>query len=308
MLRRFFVAVALGMVARVATVHAQDQSVLSDANSLSLSPIYLSDTDQKPDFHGFVETQLKTAHITPRGLIIADHGVEIQPVGALTCDLFEGTGLIDKASVTAGVWNSVNTSLDDPSAGPWFEIDYFARLNLQVADRVNMTLQYIAFDSPGGAFSTDNNIELTFSYDDTGFIAKDFAIRPYARLFYNMSGSSTTLLGRNGNTYDVELGFVPAYLWRLCPSYPVTLSLPTYLTVGPSNFWGGTRDVGIFTTSLGASVPMSFIPERFGRWHLDASVAYFNLLNGKLVDAANTLGNGRDRNRVVGEIGMGFEF
>ncbi len=37
---------------------------------------------------------------------------------------------------------------------------------------------------------------------------------------------------------------------------------------------------------------MSFVPARFGRWHVDASVAYFNLLNGKLADAADALGCG----------------
>jgi hypothetical protein len=173
---------------------------------------------------------------------------------------------------------------------------------------VNLCAQYVAFDSPGDQFSTDNNLEFTLNYDDSGFIAPDFGIHPYTRLFYNMSGSSTTLLGRNGNTYDAELGLAPTYLWRGIADYPVTLSLPTYLTVGPKNFWGGDENVGIFTTSLAASVPMTFIPSRFGHWHCDASVSYFDLLNGKLVDAASDLGNGRDRDRTVGEFGVGVDF
>jgi hypothetical protein len=80
------------------------------------------------------------------------------------------------------------------------------------------------------------------------------------------------------------------------------------VTVGPRNFWGGNENVGVVTTSVAASVPLSFIPTHLGRWHLDASVAYFDLLNGKLVDAAALLANGRDRNRVVGELGFGVDF
>lgn len=300
------VAVAVLMCSGV--LHAENQDARVDADALSDRPTYLSDGDERSDIHGYMETQLKTAHITPRGLIIADHGVEIQPVGALTFNLLDRPEFIDKVSATVGVWNSVNSSLHDPVAGPWFEIDYFARVNCQIADRVNVAVQYVAFDSPGGAFSTDNNLEVTLGYDDLGMLAHDFAIRPYTRFFYNMSGSSTTLLGRNGNTFDVELGFAPTYVCKAIANYPITFSLPTYLTVGPKNFWGGTSNVGIATTTLAASIPMSFIPARFGRWHWDAGISYFNLLNGKLVDAADKLGNGRDRSRIVGVLGVGMDF
>jgi hypothetical protein len=280
-----------------------------DANLFSPSPLFLSDAGQTPlAIHGYMETQVKTEHITPRGLIIADRGVEVQPAAGLTFDLYDGQGFLNNISTTFGVWNSVNSSLHIPSAGSWFEIDYLARVNVLLADRVNLTLQYVAFDSPGNQFSTDNNIEFTAMYNDTGYLAKDFGVRPYAKLFYNISGSSTTLLGRNGSSYDVELGATPTYIWRAIDNYPITLSLPTYVTVGPKNFWGGNENVGLFTTALAASVPLNFIPPRFGRWHVDASVAYFDLLNGKLVDAAQALGNGRDRSRVVGEIGIGLDF
>jgi hypothetical protein len=260
------------------------------------------------EIHGYMETLFKTAHITPRGLVIADKGVEIQPVGALSLDLYKGNGLVTDVLATAGVWNSVNSSMHNGTAGPWFEIDYFAKINLLLAKRVNFSMQYIAFDSPDGAFQTDNNLEFTLNYNDTGMLAPDVGIRPYARLFYNIDGSSTVLLGRNGSTFDAELGLIPTYTWKAIPNYPITFSLPTYVTVGPATFWGGTANVGVFTTSLGATVPLSFIPRKYGTWHLDAGVSYFNLINGQLRDAAGALGTGRDRNRVVGTMGIGFDF
>jgi hypothetical protein len=271
-------------------------------------PIYPGDIDQPLDIHGYVESQFKSQHITPRGLVIADHGVEIQPVGGLTFDLYHGESFIKDASATVGVWNSINSSLHDPRAGSWFEIDYFARLNLKLANRIDVMTQYIAFDSPGAAFKTDNNLEIMVSYDDFGLLSRNFAVHPYSRLFYNVSGSSTTLLGRNGNTFDDEFGFIPTYFVKSIPKYPITLTLPTYITVGPKNFWGGSEYVGLFSTSLAAQIPLHIVPSRLGRWHLDGSVSYFDLLNSKLVDAAQELGNGRDRSRLVLEMGIGFEF
>jgi hypothetical protein len=273
-----------------------------------ITPFFLQSADLRSAIHGYVDNEVKSAHITPRGLVIADKGVELQPTGALVFDLYEGKGFLDKVTATAGVWNSLNTSLHIPTAGPWFEIDYFAGLTFHFADRFSLYTRYVAFDSPGNQFQTDNNIESTLSYDDTGWLSKDFGLHPYVRLFYNASGSSTVITGRNGNTWDAELGMVPTYTWRGLPHLPVTLTFPTYLTVGPTNFWGGDSNVGVFTTSLMATMPIACIPERYGRWHWDVGVSYFNLLNSKLVDAANTLGCGTDRNRVLGQVGLGFDF
>jgi hypothetical protein len=291
----------------ICTPGAPGQSTSADYDS-TRTPLLLSELPQTLNIHGYVETQFKTAHITPRGLVIADKGVEIQPVGALTFDLYQGDGFVNDLSVTGGVWNSINSSLHDPVAGGWFEIDYFARVNIKLARRFDFSAQYVAFDSPGGGFKTDNNLEFTLSYNDTGLLASDFGFHPYIRLFYNVSGSSTVVLGRNGNTFDAEVGFVPTYVWNALPNYPVTITLPTFVTVGPENFWGGTSNVGVFTTSLAAAVPLSFIPSRFGRWHVDTSISYFNLINTQLRKAAGILGCGTDQNRVVGEMGFGFDF
>ena len=307
MLNRIGLVAALLLVA-CASAYAQNQTAPVDSGNSVALPLYMSDSDQPLDIHGYVETQAKSSHISARGTVFADKGVEVQPVGALTFNLYQGTTLVDKVSATAGVFNSVNTSLRIPNAGPWFDIEYFARMNLEVADRVNFYVQYIAFDSPGAAFATDNNVEFMLSYNDMGKMMKDFAIHPYTKLFYNVSGASTTVFGRNGNTFDVELGFIPTYIWKPVPNYPITFTLPTYVTVGPKHFWGGSSNVGIFTTSLAASFPISCIPSRYGHWHLDASASYFDLINTQLVNAALALGNSGDRSRFVGEIGMGFDF
>jgi hypothetical protein len=263
---------------------------------------------QAPLIHGYIEAPFKTAHITPRGLVVADKGVEIQPSGAFRFDLYDGAGKLNNITFTTGIWNSVNTSLKNHDVGGWFEVDYFAKMAFKIDKRTELSAQYISFISPSGGFVTDHNVELTLSYDDTGKLATDFGVRPYARLFYNISGSSTTVLGQNGNTYDVELGAEPTYTLKTFKKYPITFTLPTYITVGPGNFWGDSENVGVFTTKLDAQIPLSFIPVRYGYWHADIGVSYFYLLNGNLVRAAEQLGNAGNRNWVVGVAGIGVQF
>jgi hypothetical protein len=273
-----------------------------------IDPNLLDQPAETPMIHGYAEAPFKTAHITPRGLVIADKGVEFQPSGALRFDLYDGTGLLNNATFTTGLWNSINSSLKNHDVGGWFEADYFAKFSFVIDQRIDFTTQYISFISPEDSFVTDHNIETTLAFDDKDLFVQDFTFHPYTRVFYNISGSSTTILGRNGSTYDVEFGAEPAYTLKTFDRYPITFSLPTYVTVGPGNFWGDSTNFGVFTSKFDAKVPLSFIPARFGYWHADTSVSYFNLLNPNLVQAAKSLGNAANRNWVVGEVGIGVEF
>ncbi len=81
------------------TVQASDQSSGIDLNRWASDPVYLSDTEASA-IGGYFETQVKSEHITPRGLVVADKGVEVQPAAGLTFDLFDGNGFVDKISTT----------------------------------------------------------------------------------------------------------------------------------------------------------------------------------------------------------------
>ena len=56
-------------------------------------------------------------------------------------------------------------------------------------------------------------------------------------------------------SFDVELWVVPT-LDVHPQENPVTLTMPTRLTVGPADFWGGTSNLGVFSTGFNARVPL----------------------------------------------------
>ncbi len=106
---------------------------------------------------------------------------------------------------------------------------------------------------------------------------KDFALHPYADLFWNFAGQSSPVVsqattGQNDKTFYVELGIGPSYTLKAINDYPITFTMPTYISVGDSSFWGQNpnshdrSNLGVFSTGLKASVPLAFIPTDYGNW------------------------------------------
>ncbi|MGC4033069.1 MAG: hypothetical protein QM754_15300 [Tepidisphaeraceae bacterium] len=255
--------------------------------------------DEKPNIHGFFEVPFKTAYITPRGLVVENQGLVIQPIGGLVIPLTNDFTFI------GGVWNSFNTHQNDPEVNSYNEIDPFATLSYKF-DQWEFSGTYVAFISPAGDYETEHNIEFAAKYSDKWF--DGFSINPYAKFFWAVSGDSTVVLGRKGDTFDVEIGAVPTMKFLESSKYPVTLTVPTFFTVGPKNFWGGDQNFGVFSTGVNAQVPLTFIPKRYGDWHASVGVNYYYLINDNLQDAAELLGSGDDRNRFVGSISIGMSF
>ncbi len=180
---------------------------------------------------------------------------------------------------------------------------------MTVAKDWTLGAQYVQFVSPPGAFNDEQNIEFSLKYDDHFGPVK---LNPYIKLFYAVSGDSTVITGAKGGTFDVEIGAAPAYQIT-GGDYPVTLSLPTWITVGPSDFWGGTDNWGVFSTGLTATVPLAFVPAKFGHWNAHAGLQYYNMLNSQLLLAQHLAGtspaNGDGhRNELLYIVGFGFGF
>ena len=154
------------------------------------------------------------------------------------------------------------------------------------------------------------------SFNDTDYL-KDFALHPYVDFFWNFTGKdspvvSQALLGKNDHTFYVELGVCPSYTLKALPDLPITLSLPTYVSVGDSSFWGETpsgnrSNLGVFSMGLKASVPLTFIPKDFGNWNAFVGVTYYHTCNPALT-YINSGSGGESGSLVLGYAGFGFGF
>jgi len=301
------------------------QSISQDQQQGSVSPQYLDEPATAPapapeaapaapappagpNLHGFFDMPFKTAYITPRGLVVENKGLVMEPVFGLVFPL-DDIGPVSKVAFITGIWNSINTAQDDHFVGPWNELDYFASLSGSVGNFTG-TLTYSPWFSPPHNFTIESTSDFKVSYDDTGMFLKDFALKPYVDFFYSISGDSTVILGRHGSTYYFEPGVNPSYTYKGIEDWPITFSNQTYFSVGPKNFWNSAETgshFGVFSTSLSASVPLP-IPIKYGAWHAGVSIQYYYLLN-HFLEESGTLACGNDtRSNFNGSVDIGFNF
>jgi hypothetical protein len=283
------------------------------------------------DMHAFFDLSFKNAYITPRGLLVTNTGLTTQVLTGLSADVFKSkTGFINAVSVYGYVWNDL-WSEQKPSnnkVGSWNEFDWAVGMTVKFAQNWKFGVEYVEFLSPPGNFSIERNIEFTLAYDDSGWWGGGpFTLNPYVKLFYAVSsGSSTVVTGKAGGTYDVELGIVPTLDMKRYLGIPLVLSAPTWVTVGPSDYWnvggnkgcGGaltlcsTDNAGVFSTGLAGKLALDWVPARYGKWYAKAGFQYYNFLNDNL-QLAQTITLNTDfahthKDYVVGYGGFGFSF
>ncbi len=265
---------------------------------------------EAPNIHGFIEVPFKIAYVTPRGLVVEyKKGLIMEPVAGMVFPIGD-FGPVEKVTFVTGIWNNIDTAQGDHFVGAWNELDYFASLSGNVG-KFSGTFTYSPWYSPPHNFQIEHTADFKLSYDDTGVISKDFALHPYFDFFWSIAGDSTVILGQRGSTYYGELGIAPSYTLKAIEGYPITFTFPTYFSYGPSRFWkaGATGgSFGVTSTAINLSVPLNFIPPRYGFWHADAGVQYFYLLNGTLLDAGTLASGNTSRNVINASVGFGVNF
>jgi hypothetical protein len=261
--------------------------------------------------HGFNDLTVKNAYLTPRGLLVTNNGLTVQVLNGLVLNTYHNPAtVIDDVSFVAGIWNDLDAGQHNKTAGAWNEFDWFVGTNLEVDKVWGLGVSYVEFLSPAGNFSPERNVEFSAKFDDSPWL-KPIALHPYAKLFLEVDGPSVVVTGKGAGTFDVELGVVPTL--DLHPySIPATLTAPTWITVGPSDFWGGGGNVGVFSTGATATFPLDFVPKPFGGWNFHLGVQYYNMVNNNLLLAQQLVGSAGGgsghRNFAIGFAGIGLNF
>jgi hypothetical protein len=268
---------------------------------------------EQPNIHGFIEYPFKTAYITPRGLVVENKGLVMQPVGGFVLPIGD-IGPVKGFTLVTGVWNSINTAQHDPFVGTWNELDYFATASGNIG-KFSVAFTYSPWNSPPHAFTTEENIDIKVQYDDTGMLLPGFAFKPYVDWFWAVAGDSPVINGRS-STFYFEVGVQPTYTLKYFNDYPITFTVPTYVEVGEPKFWGADTNaetksdgpVGDFSIALNGSVPLPFIPAKYGFWHADAGIQFFWLVNDALLRAGGLASGNTDRTPVNASVGIGVNF
>jgi len=293
------------------------------------------------DVHGFVDVTFLNDYITPRGLLVTRTGLTTQVASGLALDVYKNKGgFFNDVSFNAGVWNDLWSEQHDPHVGAWNEFDWWVGMNVVFARDWTFGAQYIEFIPPAADLATsfpatEHNIEFSLSYDDTSW-GWPIPIHPYAKLFYEIQGPSTVVLGKKGDTYDVELGIVPTLDTVKYTGLPLVLTAPTWVTVGPTDYWNrndGTTNAcgtlssspcslsnaGVVSTGLQGKLALdAVVPKQFGNWYVKGGARYYHIINDALLGAqeftgaaggaSNVIGNFPSAHRDIGVVYAGFGF
>jgi len=275
------------------------------------------------DVHGFFEISFKNDYITPRGLLVTNTGLTTQAIMGLALDLYKDKGgFINDVSVYGYMWNDLWSEQHDPHVGSWNEFDWAVGMAVKFAQNWKFTVEYVEFLPPAHDLitsfpSTERNIEFGLFYDDSWFWGgAPFAVNPYVKLFWHTSGPSPVVFGKTDNSYDVELGIVPTYDFKKSTGVAFSLMAPTWITVGPTDFWSaGTTfacgplssspcalsNAGVVSTGLTGKLMLSpFIPTRLGNWYVKGGFQYYHIINDSLLAAQEATGTAGGASNVSG--------
>ncbi len=247
-----------------------------------------------------------------RGIPQEDNGIIIQPYGKVTVDVGD---YVEGLSFYGGIWNSFHDQSTGATGGSrnHYELDLFTGATMAIpgVEGLSAWLQYQALTSPNGAFGTTHEIEIGASY---AMPIGGINVNPYGKAIFEIQGGSDGGgPGKDeGNYY--ELGINPTVGLLEGEEVSITLSAPIAVAFGDNYYevvagqatgTGGTfaanddESFGFFSAGLRAGMPLSFVPDQFGKWELAASVTVIVL--NKTMEAVN----GGDV-QFIGTVGLSF--
>jgi hypothetical protein len=254
-----------------------------------------------------LDVELSSEYVTPRGMIVHDEGLTIQPLLLAFVNLYKGDGFIDSAKIVGGVWNDYSTSPVSVNApwgtSPkthWTEIDPIFGVSVGFLKHLTLDVTYTAFVEQILNIGTSNHLDTKLTLDDSEWL-KGFALHPYFEYWQELTGKATdadvpeAVFGpsRNsgpnpqpGSSYYFDVGIDPQYtfgpkvLGGLKIEAPCSVLLPNERFYG--TYYGPASTVGLFELGVKATVPITFIPPNYGHWSVHAGFNYFNFVDDNL--------------------------
>jgi len=253
---------------------------------------------------GMVNLEFSNYHLTPRGINLQDKGLIFQPTARLDWTLYRArqttNAVLDSVGLGTGLFNDFDTVRSGANPGSWNEIDFILGPNATFYRDWKFESPFISFKSETGSYPTCWAWNPRLTCHDHWL--RDFSVNPYVEFFDELQNKVTVVLvpAQSRSSYYGVLGMDPTYASE---KLPLILELPTYILIPGADFYqrangsGGGTGLGLFSTSLRATVPLKFLGTSGGKWSLYAGVQYDYLNNPGLLDGNLVVASTPDRQR-----------
>jgi hypothetical protein len=242
-----------------------------------------------------VNFEVSDKYLTPRGMIVADHGLTYQQLVLGFVHLYhDDSGFINDVTFIPGVWadftsHPIPIHLKGPGAADWVETDPIADFSTTFAKNFKLDLTYVAFDMHILDIGTSQHFNAQLTFDDSPYL-KAFALHPTVIFWRELDGKSTAAANFGvPSSYYFDLGIDPGVnLGAVKIEAPLRVLLPN------KNFYGthfaSNSTVGLYELGLKASTPLKWMPKGYGSWSFHLGCKYMNFVDKNLQHLA--LGGG----------------
>ena len=278
--------------------------------------------------HGFMDFGYASGRVTGGGVPIYPTGsVLLQADAGVAIDLYSSkTGFINSVSAFVGAWGE---SWNDAPVGThnMQEVDWWAGGSIGFADHFKFTAQSLQFVLLPGA-GVVKNATATLAFDDA-FLGLPIALNPSVGIFYNFNGGLTAMGWGKTDTYRIDLAIAPSYSFQKSAGIPLSISVPTSVSLGPTDMYYlstykgcgaaatgkntgtvcSTNTFEMFSTGLQAKYDLGqIIPKKFGSWSAKAGVQYYQFLSDAIKANQGGTVASRKSNFTVFSTGVGVSF
>jgi hypothetical protein len=280
--------------------------------------------------HFLLNLEIANEYVTPRGMIVRDKGVTIQPLALMLTNLYKGDGFLNDVTMVLGAWNDFGTSGVSKHApfgsNPktyWSEIDPIAGLSFTFLKDFKLDVTYTSFVEQVLDIETSHHLETKLSYDDSKILGA-FALHPYVSYWQELQGKATdadvpyAVFGPSpksgnhpdpGSSFYFDIGVSPGY------TFPcgVKIEAPCRIMLPDDRFYGeyykSSSTIGLYELGLKATAPLNFMPKGYGHWSAHVGGKYINFVDDNLyeLNTFNAPGKAtRDTWQVYGGISVFF--
>ena len=261
--------------------------------------------DATSNVHALVNIELANEYVTPRGMLVRDQGLTVQPLFLGLISVYKGDGFINGVTLIPGVWNdlgtksvSVHAPYGSQPSTPWTEVDPIAGIEIGFAKHFTLDVTYTAFAEQILDIGTSQHLDTKLSFDDSSYF-HGFGFHPYVEYWKELEGKATDadvpyILGMAGILPNKGAGPGPGYYFQvgIDPTYTfdklagLKVELPVDVLLPSSDFYGeyyaSAATVGIVSAGLKGTVPMNFLPQGYGHWSFHAGFKYMNFVDDNL--------------------------
>ncbi len=300
----------------------------------TLSPA-VAQADEAPPpsrVNALFNMEFSNEYLTPRGMIVHDKGLTLQPLLIGLVNLYKGESFINDVTFVPGVWNdfssspvSVHAPFGSEPKTSWVEIDPIVGMSVSFAKHFKLDVTYTAFNMQILDIGTSQHLDSKITFDDSAYL-KAFALHPYFEFWQEVDGKATdadvpqAVFGPSpksgshpapGSSYYFEVGIDPSYTFKdgggLKLEAPCRVLLPNERFYG--EYYGNASTVGLFELGAKATLPMNFMPAGYGHWSCHAGFRYMQFVDDNLynLNTFNAPGKPvRDTWQVYGGVSIFF--